>query len=68
MPSIIKNFSKLKDSELDDKADEVIDALSNPPGSVNFPTPQPAITAVQTALDAYQDALTAAANGGSTLT
>jgi hypothetical protein len=67
MPSIIKNFKNLKDSELDDKADEVIDALSNSPGSTNFPTPQPPLADVTAALTAYQAALTAAANGGSTL-
>lgn len=67
MPSIIKNFSRLKDSELDDKADEIITSLSNPPGSTNFPTPQPSIANITTALTAYQNALTAAANGGTNL-
>jgi hypothetical protein len=67
MPTIIKSFRKLKDSELDDKAEEVITALSNPPGSTNFPTPQPTIADVNAALTAYQNSLTAAANGGTTL-
>lgn len=43
---VIIDFSKLGDSELDQKAAQIIEALTNPPGSVNFPTPAPTIVIV----------------------
>ncbi len=54
---VIVDFSKKADTELDQKAAQIIEALSNPPGSVNFPTPAPTIVIVQGKLDAYTEAL-----------
>lgn len=54
---IIIDFSKYADTELDQKADQIVENLSNPPGSTNFPTPQPTIVIVQGKIDAYKDAL-----------
>ncbi len=53
---VLINFRSYKDDALDQKAGLI---LLNMTGNTNFPTPIPALTSVQTALDAYTAALAA---------
>ena len=54
-------FSKLADANLVTKVDAIIDSMT---GNENFPTPTPAISAVQAAATAFQEALALAVGGG----
>jgi hypothetical protein len=45
-------FSRLPNEELDNKADDIIKALT---GNAKFPTPNPALAVVQGKLDAYRE-------------
>src|SRR5689334_15562697 len=54
MLKINKEFSQLRDEELDNKAQAIITALT---GNAAFPSPSPSLPTVQDALTAYQSAL-----------
>lgn len=59
---IITSFSKYNDAELEQKALLIIDSMSN---NSNFPTPTPPIADINTAVVAFQAALTRLKEGGS---
>ncbi len=56
---IIINYGRLGDTELEQKTQEILAALT---GNAAFPTPQPPLADVQTALDEFEAAMLAAAN------
>jgi hypothetical protein len=56
MAQIIKSFLRYADSDLSVKADYILVSMT---GNANFANPEPPLAAVQTALDAYNAALTA---------
>ena len=57
---VIVGFKSLRDDDVDTKASSIIKSMT---GNVNYTTPAPTLAVVQTALTAYETALTAAANG-----
>ena len=59
MARLIMDLSKLRDSQLDNKAQTIIDSTSA--NAVVFPSPVPALTDVEGILEEYRSSLTAAA-------
>jgi len=57
---VIVGFSRLRDDDVDTKAASIIKSMT---GNTNYPTPVPALTAVQTALTIYEASLATAATG-----
>lgn len=60
MTKSLTNFTALTDSGLEVKAQLIISSLT---GNANFPTPTPTLAALQTALDAFSEALVKAGTG-----
>jgi hypothetical protein len=60
MTKSLTNFASLSDSALESKTQLIISSLT---GNASFPTPTPALTALQTAFDAYQETLVKAGTG-----
>lgn len=58
---VISNFAKLRDEELDTRAQNIIDKMT---GNTNYPTPVPALADITIALADYHEALAHALNGG----
>lgn len=58
---VITNFARLRDEELDTRAQNVIDKMT---GNTNYPTPVPALADITSALTDYHGALAQALNGG----
>src|SRR5256885_8858545 len=54
MQKLNRGFSQLRDTELDNKTQTIITALT---GNAAFPTPNPPLATITTALTAFQDAL-----------
>jgi hypothetical protein len=54
MNKLNSGFSRMRDTDLDNKADSIIKALT---GNPNFPTTNPTLATVQAALTAFQQAL-----------
>ena len=57
---VVIGFKDLRDDDLDTKAASIIKSIT---GNTNYTTPVPTLAVVQTALTAYETALTAAKNG-----
>ena len=60
-PIVSLSFTKLTDANLVTKTSHVIASMT---GNSSYPTPTPALATVQTALEAFSEALTEAADGG----
>jgi hypothetical protein len=58
---VVTGFAKLRDDDLDTRAQRIVDNLTN---NANYPNPTPALADITTALTAYRDALTQVKNGG----
>lgn len=59
---ITNGFDKLSDSDLISRTDDIVNGMT---GNASFPAPTPTLEAVQTALDAYQQALAVSQSGTS---
>jgi hypothetical protein len=60
MKKVLSNFSKYSDGGFESKTHTILSSMT---GNASFPTPVPALTAVQTAADAYAAALIKASTG-----
>lgn len=60
MTKSLTNFASLSDSGLESKTQLIISSLT---GNAHFPTPIPTLAALQTAFDAFQEALVKAGTG-----
>lgn len=59
-PKVLISFRSYRDAELAQKAQSIVTSLT---GNTYFPAPSPTLTSVQTAIDAYAQALANAING-----
>lgn len=60
MTKSLTNFASLSDSGLESKTQLIVSSLT---GNAHFPTPTPTLAALQTAFDAFQEALVKAGTG-----
>ena len=60
MKKVLSSFSKYTDGDFESKAHTIISSMT---GNAFFPTPVPALATLQTASDAYSDALIKASTG-----
>ena len=54
---ITNSFASMADAKLEEKADFIVSQMT---GNAAFPTPDPTLAAVQTAITAFSDAVSAA--------
>ena len=64
-PIVSTGFSKLADPNLLTKTGQILEMMS---GNISYPNPTPTLAVVQTSAKAFSDGLTAAADGGKSLT